>query len=139
LLSRFLAILIGPTPAWTGNQLSQSAAPGLPSQIVALDLTRLHNCGAALLLNVSPGTTANATVRVTEDNPCSITNDPTANFSPGVRSSSFVQHWNNHDTLGSQTESANGDIQLPVTAVTQNLNSISIGGCVTLTAVECEP
>ena len=116
-----------------------SAAPGLSSQLVALDLLRLHNCGVALLLNVSPGTTANATVQVTGDHPCSITNDPTAICSPCVRSSSFVQHWNNHDTLGSQTESANGNIQFPVTAVTLNLNSISIGGSVTLTAVECEP
>jgi hypothetical protein len=71
--------------------------------------------------------------------PAWITNDRTAICSPGVRSSSFVQHWNNHDTLGSQTGSANGNIQFPVTAVTLNLNSISIGGSVTLTAVECEP
>ena len=104
-----------------------------------LDLTRLHNCGLALLLNVSPGTTANAPVQVTGDNPCSITNDPTAICSPGVRSSSFVRHWNNHDTLVSQPGTANGNIQFPVTAVMLNLNSISIGGSVTLTAVECEP
>jgi hypothetical protein len=71
--------------------------------------------------------------------PAWITNDQTAICSPGVRYSSFVQHWNNHDTLGSQTGSANGNIQFPVTAVTLNLNSISIGGSVTLTAMECEP
>ena len=111
----------------------------MSSQLVALDLTRLHNCGVALVLSVSPFITANATVQVTGGKPCSITNDPTADCSPGVRSSSFVQHWNNHDTLGSQTGSANGNIQFPVTTVTLNLNSISIGGSVTVTAVECEP
>ena len=132
-------MLIGPTPAWAWQSSIASAAPGLSSQLVALDLMRLQNRGVTLLQNVSPGTTATATVQVTRDNPCQSPNDPTAICWPGVRSSSFVQHWNNHDTLGSQTGSANGDIQFPVTAVTLNLNSISIGGSVTVTAVECEP
>ena len=75
----------------------------LTSAPIPIDLRR-YSSGVGLLLTIS-GTLTSATVQVTGDN------IETQGYNPATG------HWNSHDTLFLQTQSANGSLAFPVTAV----------------------
>lgn len=86
-----------------------------------IDPQRMTNgAGVSLLLNFSSGAVATVTVQLTGDVPVNTAGG-------GI--------WNNHDTLVSETASANGNLQYPVTGVRLNVTSYT-SGTVTLTVIQ---
>ena len=91
------------------------------SGVCFIDPQRMANgAGVGLLLNYSSGASATVSVQLTGDNPVNTTGG-------GL--------WNNHDTLVSQTGSANGNIQYAVTGVRLNV-SVYGSGTITLTVIQ---
>ena len=100
---------------------SAGVSNGSNTGVCYIDPQRMaQGAGVGLLLNFSSGASATVSVQLTGDNPVSTTGG-------GI--------WNNHDTLVSETGSANGNIQYAVTGVRLNVTAYS-SGTITLTVIQ---
>ncbi len=101
---------------WSQNGVSNTS----PATICQLDPNRMINgAGAAVLLNLSAGASMTATVQITGDIPINLAG---------------AGNWNAHDTLVTETISANGNIQYPVTGIRLNVSNY-VSGTATLTVI----
>lgn len=101
---------------WNQNGVSNTS----PATICQLDPNRMVNgAGAAVLLTLSAGASMTATVQITGDIPINLAG---------------AGNWNNHDTLVTETTSANGNIQYPVTGIRLNVVNY-VSGTATLTVI----
>lgn len=124
--------------AWHSSISMTAPLTGPSTQVIGLDLTRFPICDAAVLVNFSSGASGTANVQVTGDGLCGASGDPTLTCPSGSLTPTGTQNWNNHDTLVSLVNSANGNIQFPVTGVRLNMMALS-SGTVTVDVVECDP